>query len=157
MFHEKKYKKPHRLTDLCRYCEYGLDIKKKLVSLIKDQNLWKNEFEDNEDTKFYLNTKNILNYFKNSEQLEKTQKILSLGKELVAIKFHRKIAKIQRDSYKKMKNDMDLLKDSIMIELDFKQKIVIGSSPRQVSSEYYSHIQKSLLGKLIIFIWLKEI
>ena len=38
------------------------------------------------------------------------------------------------------------LANNILIEADFKQKIVIGMGPRQVSSEYYNQIAHSCLG-----------
>ena len=39
-----------------------------------------------------------------------------------------------------------------MIEVDFKQKIVIGLSPRQVSSEYYNQLSRSCLGFGIYYV-----
>ena len=32
---EKKYKKPHRLTDLCRYCEHGHSLTKQIKNMPK--------------------------------------------------------------------------------------------------------------------------
>jgi hypothetical protein len=47
-----------------------------------------------------------------------------------------------------MRKDINLLKKNILIEIDFKKKILIGTSPRQVNSEYYTQELKGLLGKI---------
>ena len=47
-----------------------------------------------------------------------------------------------------MRINEKLLENALLIDIDFKQKIVIGSSPRQISSEYFKNIQKSLLGNV---------
>ena len=146
---EKRYKKPHRLTDICRYREYGLHLKKDILKHATELNYIQSTFNDKDDTKFNIDTKNMLQFFKGVESTDKSLKTISQIEEIVAIQFHRKVAAIQRDAYNKNIKDVNALKDSLLIELDFKQKVVIGSSPRQVSSEYYNHIQKSFLG--IIF------
>ena len=142
----KIYKKPHRLTDLCRYCEHGIEIKNQLTSFLKKNNNFDQEFSDKEDLKYGLNTKKMQIYFRNLDKSEERDTILDKINELMAIQFHRRIAKIQRDSYNKMKKDLILSKETILIDLDFKQKIVIGASPRQVNIEYFNQVQKSLLG-----------
>ena len=45
-----------------------------------------------------------------------------------------------------MRKDVNLLKNNILIEIDFKQKILIGTSPRQVNSEYYNQELRGLLS-----------
>jgi hypothetical protein len=55
-----------------------------------------------------------------------------------AIIFHKNISSIQRAAYNKHRTDLEGLKGKLLIEMDFKQKIIIGLSPRQVSSEYYN-------------------
>lgn len=64
-----------------------------------------------------------------------------------AIFFHKKVAKAQRTAYKNHLT-VDNLRDKILIELDYKQKIKIGMSPRQVSSEYYNQKDRCCLGML---------
>ena len=59
---------------------------------------------------------------------------------------------IQRGAYNKQRTDIDNLRGKLLIEVDFKQKIVIGLSPRQVSSEYYNQVSRSLLGFGIYFV-----
>ncbi len=46
-------------------------------------------------------------------------------------------------------------KDALFIELDYKQKVNIGLSPRQPSEEYYNQKQRSILGFGIYF-WAED-
>ena len=149
---EKRYKKPHRLTDICRYYEHGLNLRKEILKHASELNYIQNVFDDKDDAKFGINTKNMLHFFKNIEKSHRTIETIVQIEDIVAIQFHRKIAKIQRDAYNKNKKDIRTLQNSLLIEVDFKQKIVIGSSPRQVSTEYYNQIQKSFLGNYITFV-----
>ena len=73
-----------------------------------------------------------------------------------AILYHKYVARCQRLAYNKHCNNIEELQNKILIELDFKQKIVIGLSPRQVSKEYYNQQAASCLGKFIFkeFIYL---
>ena len=151
---ENKYKKPHMMTDLCRYCEHGRTLTKQIIKHAKDKKYCQNDLIENDDTKIDLNTTKMMNIFKSIPQTEDTIKTMSKIKELMSIQFHQKIANIQRESYNKMRKDPDTLKDTILIELDFKQKIIIGKSPRQVSTEYFNPIQKTLLGKSYFLILL---
>ena len=48
--------------------------------------------------------------------------------ELKDIDIHRNIAKRQRDSYNNDKNHLDL--DTLLIEMDWKQKVLIGNKSR---------------------------
>lgn len=56
------------------------------------------------------------------------------------------MANAQRKAYIKHKTAEFLTKDKILIEADFKKKIKIGLSPRQISSEYYEQQERSCLG-----------
>lgn len=66
--------------------------------------------------------------------------------KLKLIKYHKQIAKRQRQSYNNMLIDVNLFEEGILIEMDFKQKVLIGMSPRQVSSEYYKQQLRNVLG-----------
>lgn len=55
------------------------------------------------------------------------------------------MARSQRNAYKNCQS-IDSLHNKIMIVVDFKQKILIGMSPRQVSGEYYNQKERSCLG-----------
>ena len=54
-----------------------------------------------------------------------------------SILFHKNIAKAQREAYNRDRTDIELLRNKILIEVDFKQKIVIGIGPRQINADYY--------------------
>jgi CRISPR/Cas system CMR subunit Cmr6 (Cas7 group RAMP superfamily) len=60
--------------------------------------------------------------------------------------FHENVARAQRIAYKNDHESIQQLKETLLIELDFKQKIVIGMSPRQVNKEYYQQQIRSCLG-----------
>ena len=143
---QKRYKKPHRLTDICRYCEYGLEMKKEVIKFAKENDYLQNSLVPSENSNSKINTADILQFFKSMKKDDQTNEAIMKIEDIRAVQFHKKIAAIQRESYNKQKSNINLLKDALLIDLDFKQKVVIGSSPRQISSEYYKHIQKSFLG-----------
>jgi hypothetical protein len=66
--------------------------------------------------------------------------------DLKTILFHKRIANRQREVYNNSRINSELLKNALLIEIDFKQKIIIGHGPRQLNTEYYVQKQKSLLG-----------
>ena len=70
--------------------------------------------------------------------------ILDRLNKIEILDYHRSIAERQRKSYETMK--MNLNEDSLFIEIDFKQKIKIGLSPRQINSEFYNQKQRIVLG-----------
>ena len=61
------------------------------------------------------------------------------------ILIHKNVSKVQRQAYQ---NHLKVgnLKGKLLIELDYKQKIKIGLSPRQVTDEYYNQKERSCLG-----------
>jgi nucleotidyltransferase/DNA polymerase involved in DNA repair len=67
-------------------------------------------------------------------------------KDYQQILFHENVARAQRIAYKNDHESVQQLKETLLIELDFKQKIVIGMSPRQVNKEYYQQQIRSCLG-----------
>lgn len=83
----------------------------------------------------------------NKVKLLKYTTIIEKLKHLEVIIWHMNIAKIQRDAYNYQRNTAEFLRGKLLIEVDFKQKIVVGLSPRQVSREYYNQISRSCLGK----------
>jgi len=65
-----------------------------------------------------------------------------------AICEHKLNATYQRDAYNFQRKNKDFLRNKVLIDLDFKQKIIIGLSPVQVNSEFYNLENRTLLGKL---------
>lgn len=139
-----QFKKPHRLTDLCDYCEYGKslydEIIRELINLdYSDLNI--------EDRWSSCDTKKFIDYLKQNNFINEInknlhQKILNL-REII---YHKQNSIKQRDVYNEMRKNKDLLKGNLLIDFDFKQKIVIGKGPRLRNSEYFQLIQRSLLG-----------
>jgi hypothetical protein len=66
-----------------------------------------------------------------------------------ALIFHKNIAFFQRKAYNIQRTNNDFLTQILLIEIDFKQKIVIPMSPRQVNAEFYKLQQRSCLSKFI--------
>jgi hypothetical protein len=139
---------------LCDYCEKGRDLKKtieklattegvtvisieEMTQLFKDKalNILKQLDRDNDAL-----LKEILSF-----NYEKCKQAVSDLNDYDAILYHQFIATSQRSAYKSHLT-AEFLKEKILIELDFKQKIVIGLSQRQVSSEYYNQVSRSCLG-----------
>ena len=155
---EDKYKKPHRLTDLCEYCEIGLKLKKKISEIIIEYNYYSEYdiFEISSLIKLIRKIKNN-NITIRSDQtcLDTTENVpkdlischLKDAKDYQEYEFHKTIALKQREIYKNQKTNKLLLKDNILIEMDFKQKIIIGQGPRQVNAQYYDNRKRTFLGK----------
>jgi hypothetical protein len=53
---------------------------------------------------------------------------------------------MQRESYNKDCKDFALLSKKILIEFDFKEKLIVGIGPREIGSDFYNRKQVSLLG-----------
>lgn len=65
-----------------------------------------------------------------------------------AIEFHKNVAECQRLAYNEHHKNVEALRGKIMIDVDFKQKIVIGmGGQRQVNSQYYEQAERSCLGE----------
>ena len=66
-----------------------------------------------------------------------------------AVLSHKEIARLLREAYTKQIKSVDFLRGKLLIEADFKQKITIGLSPRQMNNEYYNKQNRTCLGKLL--------
>lgn len=88
----------------------------------------------------------ISKFFEKQSNNEIKKSAIEKINKLDIIKFHYQIADRQRKCYKKNLTDLKLFDHSIVIEMDFKQKILIGLSPRQVSGEFYRQQQRNMLG-----------
>ena len=86
----------------------------------------------------------IKNYFSKNGKVSMKLHIENIIEKIEILDWHFSIGKRQRDSYNKMKKDLP--EDYLFIELDFKQKILIGMSPRQINREFYNQQQRSVLG-----------
>ena len=50
-------------------------------------------------------------------------------KELDSIEHHRAVASGQRKAYNMQRTDIDFLEDKLLIDIDYKQKINLGTGP----------------------------
>jgi hypothetical protein len=85
---------------------------------------------------------------------DKYKEYVSNLKDYQQIIFHQNVARAQRLAYKKDHTYIDGLRNKILIEIDFKQKILIGMSPRQANREFYEQELRSCLGNFVNFIHL---
>ena len=83
--------------------------------------------------------KNILKY----------KKIIDNLNDYEAINFHKNISECQRLAYNRDRKNLELLRNGILIEIDFKQKVTIGLSPRQVRQVQ----DKSIITKKLEHSW----
>lgn len=81
----------------------------------------------------------------NTNLLDQTQNLKLQISQFEIINFHKNVAYSQRKAYNYQRTNFELLKTSILIDVDYKQKIIIGISPGQLSYEYY---QQNKTGRL---------
>jgi len=154
----------YRLTDLCEYCEKAKSLKQKINKIIKDENYEiKANYDLNELIQFLVEatSANRCEYSLVFEDLkmqeldvrfQKLKENISHIKDFEQILFHQNVARAQRMAYKNHHENLNQLKETLLIEIDFKQKIVIGMSPRQVNKEFYEQQVRSCLGKLLFLL-----
>lgn len=123
-----------KFTDLCIYCETGRIIKKELID----------DYVQNHELESQYNLINYKAYYTSTQNENMLEKIENLEE----IEYHKNIADRQREIYNKFRKDTNFLgADSILIEVDWKEKIYFGKkSPRQVNVEWYKYGSCSLLS-----------
>ena len=148
------YKNPYRITDICEYCEMGKKLRCVISASIKNEQLiWQDSTNISYFLEYFEKKKSVLknNLIQSNDnntiiEIDSIKETIKNLKDYQVVNFHKNVAKIQRNAYNFHKSNPENLKDKIMIEVGFKQKIVIGMSPRQVSSEYYNQVQRTCLG-----------
>jgi hypothetical protein len=114
-------------------------------------------FEPYKLIKFYEDKKQLLTQKQHLNE-EETIKLNSYSNYLNQLKnyeiviYHRMIADAQYEAYRSHKSSKDILKDHLLIEMDYKQKIVIGMSRRQINLEFYKLKQRCCLGNAYFLI-----
>ena len=122
----KNIKPSRKATDLCPYCEDLPKINKRKRDLIE-------EIESS-------NPSNNLNDLNESFQ--------KLDQYEIVINNHRNRNDLQRKAFEE---GIEKLKEAEgMIVMDFKENIKLGPRPREVSSDYYSNSQRTILCMLVI-------
>ena len=78
----------------------------------------------------------------NDSRFQEKEKIVEM------VRFHYQIALRQKAFYNKLRTDTEALgEDTILIDIDYKQKIYYGkNSPFRLTSEFYKYGSCSLLG-----------
>jgi hypothetical protein len=147
------------LTDLCDFCEKGRELKSKLGNIIKEIGFHVGEQLNLHDLKTFIfnaavRVKSSMNANTNDEIQIELNKLynshkssLELINDYEQIIFHQNVSKIQRLCYTNTLKSIETLTGKIFIELDYKQRMRIGMSPRQVGQEYYNQIMRSCLGE----------
>jgi hypothetical protein len=148
----------NRQTDLCDYCEKGKELKVELEKKISKENFVtgrtiafgeaKEYFTRHtfrlsslSDETYDLEEKKVIDI-----QIAESKKFVADFEDYESIIFHQNVAKCQRLAYNDHHTNVETLRGKIMIEVDFKEKIKIGLSPRQISKEFYNLQQRSCLG-----------
>ena len=103
----KQYKRPHRLSDLCDYCEYATVLNANILDFLS---IFSIHVEDNKD----LNCHEIINQIRNSDSDDEDTKQLIISKlhDLRELQFHQHISLRQRNSYNAARIDANKLKTS---------------------------------------------
>jgi aminopeptidase C len=79
----------------------------------------------------------------NANQCDIINKLFEDISSYEVLLFHQNIARTQRDAYNSQRTSVEELRNKLLIEVDFKQKITIGFGPRQLNTEYYDKRQKT--------------
>jgi hypothetical protein len=158
---DNRFKKPFRLTDLCDYCESAKILEREVKKSL-DSNEIKTEFNYKKKD---FSPKTLLHCIKTNRKLrlrenqrfnysQEMKLLIEKINVLNSVDYHKSTAERQRRAYNSQRNDLNLLKTSILIDIDFKQRIILGEGPRQLNSEFYQAEKKGVvcLGFGIYFI-----
>ena len=107
-------------------CEYGKKLKKEII----DFTILADEYEMSSNVDF--DSQHILQFYENPIRKERSQEIIENIKDFQEVEFHRSVAKRQRAAYNEQRNDVQLLKNKLLIEFDFMEKIKTPMGPREV-------------------------
>lgn len=104
-----------------------------------------------------------LNYSENHKEafnlkIGKIDQLIKNLEDYNLVLHHKITAYCQRDVYKYQISSKEILKNKIIIEMDYKQKITLGfNNQRQISNEFYKKKTRSCLGFGIYFLEMDEI
>jgi len=130
---------------LCDYCEWAKKTKNNIKAFFESlsydigENLGPNELIN-----YLMIKKNEINSTSISREINTM--IDTLRKFSIVLE-HRKAADNQREAYNLQRKNKEAIRQQILIEVDYKQKIIIGLSPRQINKEYYNQEVRTCLGK----------
>ena len=121
-----EFKSPHLPSDICDYCEFGKNLKKEIINMSINEDGYKYNGELDFDSK------HMLTYYQENLN-ENSLQIIKKINDLQEIEYHQLIANRQRKIYNEQRSNEKLLRENVLIELDFKEKIIVGLEPRQVN------------------------
>jgi len=107
-------------------CEKGKKLKKEIINY----RIGVREYDYSSNIDF--DSQQILDFYQSAERLEDSNEIISKIKDFQEIEYHQSISKRQRNVYNNQRKDSNLLNENILIEFDFKEKIIVGIGPREV-------------------------
>jgi hypothetical protein len=133
---DSRYKTPFRLTDLCHFCETGKKLAREIKVFMTFYDDYDQEFDADKMLNFLINNTND------------TDTLAPLFIEKIdlfkSVMYHKSIAIRQRISYNNERLSPDLLIGKIVIEIDYKAKMLLGKGPRQLNGEYYEGEKKKV-------------
>lgn len=141
---DKQYKKPFRLTDLCDYCLWAKYVKKEMNTICKSIEGYTDFSEPENLLKHFLALKRNLTCMDHKNEI---QIYIETIQDYLIVLEHQDVARRQRDTYNRHRNDIDFLRKNVIIDVDYKQKIQHGMSPEQPNYEFYQMQFKCFLGK----------
>ena len=157
-----QFKKPHRLTDLCDYCEWAKKTSRNFNEIMQTENYSSGDTFNPTHFKDFMKER-IIHYQEVAngglptttarlnqaqDRVEAYTKLLPEIDSYKDVMFHKFIANSQREAYNSQRKDVEILRQHIIIEADYKQKILIGMGPRQPNKEYYEQTLRNCLGRL---------
>jgi len=79
-----------------------------------------------------FDSQQILEFYQSKGKQNETNEIISKIKDFQEIEYHQSIAKRQRNVFNSQRKDAKLLNENILIEFDFKEKLIVGIGPNEV-------------------------
>ena len=141
---DKKFRKPKLFSDLCDHCELGKKI-------VKEMNFSLPNFHVTLDQDF--NSAELINRLNNLrgargntlEYLERIDRFIEQATMLDKIKFHKSIADRQRLAYNRHRSFTRQLHGKLLIEIDYKAKIILGQGDRVMNTEWFERNKKKVV------------
>ena len=115
----KQYKKPHRLTDLCDYCEWARNAKSDINIYLKANK----EFELKEN----FEVEKLIQYFDSkkrniscAEKINEIELLLHKLEKYQIVIEHRNIAKTQRKSYNEQRKKLKIFLSKLILNKKYR-------------------------------------
>jgi hypothetical protein len=168
-YKKKEFKNFFQQTGVCEYCYNRKLIQKKIEILSKDLEINNKNLEDSKQLLTYFRsfkdkiqkiadlelnlenneeTKNL--QIKYDHDISKCSTIINSLEHKISLDFHRDIYKRQRSTYNKFRKDKNFLKNNLLIDFDYKEKLSVGHGP--LSESFYKQRSISYLSFGVYFV-----